>query len=89
MFNDTDFKANSIVRCEIPIKANKKIGYTGLKQSKSDDIYYVCHHEILMVDETKLNDFLNNKLFKISNGEKSLEEKNTINFRNKPHFTKL
>ncbi|KAA1244032.1 CHAP domain-containing protein [Aquimarina sp. RZ0] len=76
--DESKYTKNAIVACDIPVKADQLIGYTGLKQSKAaQSQYYVCHHEIFMApdNEDTIKKFLNNTFDIYSEEEKPLEKK--------------
>ncbi|WP_289045323.1 CHAP domain-containing protein [uncultured Olleya sp.] len=74
-FDDSNGKKNQIVGCDIPIKKGTHIGYPGLKESKATGKNYtVCHHEIFMIDEEKVNNFLSDDFDIYLNTEKPKEK---------------
>ncbi|AXT51865.1 hypothetical protein D1818_13800 [Aquimarina sp. BL5] len=75
--DESKFKKNKIVACDIPVKATQLLGHTGLKQKKAEEDYYVCHHEIFMApdNEDTIKKFLNNTFDIYSEEEKPLEKK--------------
>lgn len=75
--DESKFKKNEIVACDIPIKAKTYLGYTGLKQSRTNKNYYVCHHEIFMAanNDDKIKSFLNHTFDIYSEEENPLNKK--------------
>jgi len=76
--DESKYTKNTIVACDIPVKRDKSIGYTGLKQSKvGGDDYYVCHHEIFMANDNEdtITNFLNDTFDIHSEEEKPLDKK--------------